>query len=71
MTDATSGAIDPLATAAEAGPPSSALGRADSEDHPAVESEELWMPEPDVREAPDAGAITWHEQVEPAPHEGP
>lgn len=23
------------------------------------------MPPPDVREAPDAGAIHWHEQIEP------
>lgn len=30
-----------------------------------VDSGDVRMPPPDVREAPDAGAIAWHEQIEP------
>ncbi|SFR93515.1 hypothetical protein SAMN04487846_0812 [Microbacterium sp. cf046] len=26
---------------------------------------DLRMPEPEVRDSPDAGAIDWHEQIEP------
>lgn len=34
-----------------------------------VNSYGVRMPQPDVRDAPDAGAIHWHEQIEPGiPH---
>ena len=44
-----------------------ALGAGGRSEDLSVQSEEphLRMPQPEVREAPDAGAIHWHEQVEP------